>query len=210
MPDEVRVFLHESGRIRVTPIGLFVHSWDVLKIREDIRMPGKVLESLRREDIFFQRGRLSHSPLFFFLFSATPLFFLYIWGTRSTKLLEISTHARTHARTHCKMVYEAAKQSMAWMETDYSKHTHFQWKIKWRLEHLGSLGIMGEMVPSIYKRCSPTREDIYYRAFTVPHHCKDSFYNTFIIHLSCRPSFLGTLVFLYARRPKQPHQPEVK
>ena len=33
---------------------------------------------------------------------------------------------------------------MAWMETDYSKRTHFRWKIKWRLEHLGTLGIMGE------------------------------------------------------------------
>ena len=30
------------------------------------------------------------------------------------------------------------------METDYSKHTHFQWKIKWHLEHLGALGIMGQ------------------------------------------------------------------
>ena len=36
-----------------------------------------------------------------------------------------------------------SKQSMAWMERDYSKHTHFQWKIKWWLEHLGALGIMG-------------------------------------------------------------------
>ena len=43
------------------------------------------------------------------------------------------------------MVFEARKQSMAWMETDYSKHTHFRWKIKWRLELLGALGIMGEM-----------------------------------------------------------------
>ena len=42
------------------------------------------------------------------------------------------------------MVSEARKQSMAWMETDYSKHTHFRWKIKWRLEPLGALGIMGE------------------------------------------------------------------
>ena len=42
------------------------------------------------------------------------------------------------------MVYEARKQSMAWMETDYSKHTYFGWKIKWRQEHLGTLGIMGE------------------------------------------------------------------
>ena len=33
------------------------------------------------------------------------------------------------------------------METDYSKHTHFRWKIKWRLEHLGALGIMGETAP---------------------------------------------------------------
>ena len=39
------------------------------------------------------------------------------------------------------MVYEARKQSMAWMETDYSKDTHFRLKVKWRLEHLGALGI---------------------------------------------------------------------
>ena len=38
------------------------------------------------------------------------------------------------------MVYESRKQSMAWMETDYSKHM---------LEHLGVLGIMGETVPLI-------------------------------------------------------------
>ena len=31
---------------------------------------------------------------------------------------------------------------MPWMETDYSEHTHYRWKIKWRLEHLGALGIM--------------------------------------------------------------------
>ena len=47
------------------------------------------------------------------------------------------------------MVYEMRKQSMAWMETDYSKHTHFRWKIKWLLEHLSTLGIMGEMAPLI-------------------------------------------------------------
>ena len=45
------------------------------------------------------------------------------------------------------MVSEARKQSMAWMETDYSKHTYFRWKVKWRLEHLGALGTMGEAVP---------------------------------------------------------------
>ena len=45
------------------------------------------------------------------------------------------------------MVYEARRQWMAWMETDYSKRTHFpSWKIKWRLEHLSALGIMGDIV----------------------------------------------------------------
>ena len=33
------------------------------------------------------------------------------------------------------------------METNYSKHMYFRWKIKWRLEFLGALGIMGEMAP---------------------------------------------------------------
>ena len=43
------------------------------------------------------------------------------------------------------MVYEGRKQSMAWMETDYSKDTHFRWnKSKWQLQGLGVLGIMGE------------------------------------------------------------------
>ena len=42
------------------------------------------------------------------------------------------------------MVSEARKQSMAWMETDYSKHTYFRWKVKWRLEHLGALGTTGD------------------------------------------------------------------
>ena len=46
------------------------------------------------------------------------------------------------------MVSESRKQSMAWIETDYSKHTHFRWKIKWRLDYLGALGIMSETAPS--------------------------------------------------------------
>ena len=46
------------------------------------------------------------------------------------------------------MVSEARKQSMAWMETDYSKHTYFRWKVKWRLEHLGALGTMDETAGS--------------------------------------------------------------
>ena len=36
---------------------------------------------------------------------------------------------------------------MAWTETDYSKHRRFQWNIKWWLEDLGTLGIMGETAP---------------------------------------------------------------
>ena len=46
------------------------------------------------------------------------------------------------------MVFEARKQSMAWMEMDYSKHSHSRRKIKWRLKHLGALGIMDEALPS--------------------------------------------------------------
>ena len=49
------------------------------------------------------------------------------------------------------MVSEARKQSIAWMETDYSKDTYFRWKVKWRLEHLGALGTMGEMAPLILR-----------------------------------------------------------
>ena len=45
------------------------------------------------------------------------------------------------------MVSETRKQSIAWMEMDYSKHMYFRWKIKWWLEHLGMLGTMGETVP---------------------------------------------------------------
>ena len=45
------------------------------------------------------------------------------------------------------MVYEARKQSMAWMETVYSEHLLFRWQIKWRLKHLGTLGIMGDTAP---------------------------------------------------------------
>ena len=29
---------------------------------------------------------------------------------------------------------------------DDSKYTYFRWKVKWRLEHLGTLGTIGEMV----------------------------------------------------------------
>ena len=37
---------------------------------------------------------------------------------------------------------------MAWIEHKYhSKYAPFRWKIKWRLEHLGALGIMGGAAP---------------------------------------------------------------
>ena len=47
------------------------------------------------------------------------------------------------------MVSETRKQLVAWMETDYSKHTNFLWKVKWWLEHLGTLGTMDETAPLI-------------------------------------------------------------
>ena len=76
------------------------------------------------------------------------LFFFLHLGTRWPSLLQISTKkyliTKRNSQADCRLVYEARKQSMAWMETDYSKHSHFRWKIKWRLEHLGMLGIMGE------------------------------------------------------------------
>ena len=65
------------------------------------------------------------------------------------------------------MVSEPSKQSMAWMETDYSKHTHFRWKIKWRLEHLAvALGIMGETDPLTF---SPPKANLIWRDFTFMH-----------------------------------------
>ena len=37
---------------------------------------------------------------------------------------------------------------MAWMETDYSRDMHFQWKMKWWLEHLSALGILRATAPN--------------------------------------------------------------
>ena len=51
--------------------------------------------------------------------------------------------------TKTRMVSEARKQSMAWMETYYSKHRYFRWKLKWRLEQLGALEIIGETAPLV-------------------------------------------------------------
>ena len=55
------------------------------------------------------------------------------------------------------MVSEPRQQSMAWMETDYSKQTHFRWKVKWRLERLGALGIVGESPFKLWTYASPLR-----------------------------------------------------
>ena len=69
-------------------------------------------------------------------------------------MLELSTKnyliIKMNGYSACRMVSEATKQLlMARIKMDYSKHTYFQWKIKWRLEHLGALGIMGEVAPLI-------------------------------------------------------------
>ena len=55
------------------------------------------------------------------------------------------------------MVSEPRKQSIAWIEMHRSLKTYaLQWKRKWRLEHLGALGIMGETAPLT----SPQRRNI--------------------------------------------------
>ena len=54
------------------------------------------------------------------------------------------------------MVYEVRKQSMPWME-DHSKDTHIRWKIKWRVEYLGALGIVGET--AAYSKIRLPRKD---------------------------------------------------
>ena len=34
---------------------------------------------------------------------------------------------------------------MTLMQTDYSKHAHLpRWKVRWKMEDLGTLGVMGE------------------------------------------------------------------
>ena len=60
------------------------------------------------------------------------------------------------------MASEARKQSMVWMEMDYSKHTHFRGKIKWRLGHLGALGTMGETAPLMFNVMTRYKLSLYY------------------------------------------------
>ena len=69
-------------------------------------------------------------------------------GMLLTKLLKMRANkyviTKRNSLADCRMVFEKRNQSMAWMETDYSKHTHFRWKIKWRLVCLSVLQLMGE------------------------------------------------------------------
>ena len=71
--------------------------------------------------LYCYRGNLSH----FFVF-------VYIWGREKKNLI-----TKRNRLADCRMVFEARKQLMAW--TEMANHT-----IKWWLEHLGALGIMGE------------------------------------------------------------------
>ena len=82
--------------------------------------------------------------------SATPLF-LFTSGNDKLNCLKeapkIYPSTKRNSQADCRIVSEARKQLMPWMETNCSKHTYFRWKIKWWLEHLGVLGTMCEMAP---------------------------------------------------------------
>ena len=81
-----------------------------------------------------------------------PCFCLHL-ETIISIALKISTKTnlitKRNSQTDCIMVSEPRKQSMAWMETDYSKHI---WEIKWRLEYYVALGIMSETAPTLRKQ----------------------------------------------------------
>ena len=55
------------------------------------------------------------------------------------------------------MVSEARKQSMAWVETDYSKHTYFRWKVKWLTGAFGHARNYGQDVPSNFMSKAPSK-----------------------------------------------------
>ena len=83
------------------------------------------------------------------------------------------------------MVFETRKQSLAWTEHGLQislKNTHYRWKIKWRLELLGTLRIMGETAFSTplssYHRLVPCPEPVKVQIYRVPFkdyekHCYD-------------------------------------
>ena len=76
--------------------------------------------------------------------SDTPLFF-FISGTRLTKLLEISSNKYQSPRGIVRLTVEwFLSDSLDGTQIINMKDTHLGWQIKWRLEHLGALGIMGE------------------------------------------------------------------
>ena len=81
-----------------------------------------------------QYGFKPEAKLLFFKRPSQPfLCFCLHLGTRLTNLLEISTKkyliTKLNSWAVFKIVYEVRKQSMAGIETDYSKHTHFRRKI---------------------------------------------------------------------------------
>ena len=78
--------------------------------------------------------------------SDTPLFF-FISGTRLTKLLEISSNKYQSPRGIVRLTVEwFLSDSLDGTQIINMKDTHLGWQIKWRLEHLGALGIMGDTV----------------------------------------------------------------
>ena len=65
-----------------------------------------------------------------------------------TKLLEISTKNTLNYQEEqacCRMISEFSLYGNGLLKA----YTYFPWQMKWRLEHLGALGIMGETAPII-------------------------------------------------------------
>ena len=95
------------------------------------------------------------------------------------------------------MISEARKQSMAWMETDYSKHTYFRWKVKWRLEHLGALGTMGETAPSVFHCCARVFS-VSSKAFCVSiYDMRHHLYNKYVINQSISKVILVVYIVFF-------------
>ena len=61
---------------------------------------------------------------------------------------------------------------MAWMETDYSKHVCFRWKVKCHLEHLGAQGTMGNIMSELWIENRSERDLL----LKLLHNCEDLFH----------------------------------
>ena len=92
------------------------------------------ISQTRKKKVFFLSSNVTTMQTIY-TFTKVSLDFYAVSTT--PKLLEITTQkyliTKRNSQADCRMVYDARKQSIAWMETDYSKHTY-----------LGALGIMGE------------------------------------------------------------------